>query len=85
MLQLSGMFINRPVLSLRIGKQVAVTGAPLINPNNLKIEGFYCQEDKSRRHLILLSQDVRDIMPQGLVINDPVSYTHLTLPTIRLV
>lgn len=64
------MFINRPVLSLRIGKQVAVTGAPLINPNNLKIEGFYCQEEKGHKPLILLSQDVRDIMPQGLVIND---------------
>lgn len=70
MLQLSGMFINRPVLSLRIGKQVAVTGAPVINPNNLKIEGFYCMEEKNPHPLILLGQDVRDIMPQGLVVND---------------
>jgi sporulation protein YlmC with PRC-barrel domain len=70
MLQLSGMFINRPILSLRIGKQVALTGAPLINPNNLKIEGFYCQNKKGHEPLILLSQDVRDVMPQGIVIND---------------
>ncbi|MET0779394.1 MAG: hypothetical protein ABWY71_01025 [Candidatus Saccharimonadales bacterium] len=70
MLHLSGMFINRPILSLRIGNQIATTLGPIINPNNLKVEGFYCQELKSRKTRILLSQDVRDIMPQGLVIND---------------
>lgn len=64
------MFISRPVLSLRIGKQVAITGAPVINPNNLKIEGFYCMEEKNPKPLILLSQDVRDILPQGLIVND---------------
>jgi sporulation protein YlmC with PRC-barrel domain len=70
MLQLSGMLLNRPVLSLRIGRPIATTTGPVINPNNLKIEGFYCQEDKSRQTRILLSQDIRDIMPQGIVVND---------------
>src|SRR6266542_1890611 len=70
MLQLSGMLINRPVLSLRTGSQVATTLAPIINPNNLKIEGFYCQDGLSRKQLILVSQDIRDVMSQGLVIND---------------
>lgn len=69
MLQLSGMLINRPVLSLRTGTQVATTLAPIINPNNLKIEGFYCQ-DTSRKQLILVSQDIRDVLPQGVVVND---------------
>jgi len=55
-----------------------MTGAPVINPNNLKIEGFYCQEDKKHETLILLSQDVRDVMPQGLVVND---HDVLTDPT----
>jgi uncharacterized protein YrrD len=68
MLQLSGMLLNRPVLSLRTSSQVAATIAPIINPNNLKIEGFYCQV--GRNQPILVSQDVRDILPQGLVIND---------------
>jgi sporulation protein YlmC with PRC-barrel domain len=76
MLQLSGMLINRPVLSLRTGTQVATTVAPIINPNNLKIEGFYCQ-DSQRKQLILVEQDVRDVMPQGLVVND---YDVLTEP-----
>lgn len=70
MLQLSGMIIDRPVLSLRIGRPVATTLGPVINPNNLKIEGFYCQEPKSREVRILLSQDIRDILPQGIVVND---------------
>lgn len=43
--------------------------APIINPNNLKIEGFYCQ-DSRRKQLILVAQDVRDVLPQGIVVND---------------
>ncbi|HSX17400.1 MAG TPA: hypothetical protein VLH86_04865 [Patescibacteria group bacterium] len=70
MLQLSGTLINQPVLSLRIGRPIATTLGPVINPNNLKIEGFYCQEVKTRKSRILLSQDIRDIMPQGIVVND---------------
>ncbi len=70
MLQLSGMLLNRPVLSLRTGAPVGTTLAPIINPNSLKIEGFYCQEQKSRKHLILLSQDIREVLNQGLVVND---------------
>jgi uncharacterized protein YrrD len=64
------MLINRPVLSLRTGTEVATALEPIINPGNLKIEGFYCHDSRSRQHLILVSQDVRDIMPRGIVIND---------------
>lgn len=67
MLQLSGMLINRPILSLRTGGPVGSVTAPIINPNNLKIEGFYCQ---GRKQLILLPQDIREVLPQGLVVND---------------
>lgn len=69
MLQLSEMIINRPVLSLRTGTQVATTLTPIINPNNLKIEGFYCKGD-NRKRSILLTQDIRDVLPQGVVVND---------------
>lgn len=70
MLQLSSMVVNRPILSLRIGREVATTLAPIINPDNLKIEGFYCQERQTHKKLVLLSQDIRDVLPQGLVVND---------------
>lgn len=78
MLQLSNMLINRPVLSLRTGTQVALAVSPIINPNNLKIEGFYCQDSFNRKQvLVLVEQDIRDILPQGIVIND---YDVLTAP-----
>lgn len=70
MLQLSDALINRPVLSLRTGSPVATATEPIINPNNLKIEGWYCHDHFSRTTLVLLEQDVRDIIKQGIVIDD---------------
>jgi len=57
-------------MSLRTGGRVATTESFIINPNNLKIEGFYCQDNFSKDRLILLTQDVRDTLEQGLVVND---------------
>lgn len=70
MLQLSSSLINRPILSLRTSGVVATTTAPIINPNNLKIEGFYCQDPNTRKTLVLLYQDIRDLIPQGFVVDD---------------
>jgi uncharacterized protein YrrD len=70
MLQLSATILNQPVLSLRTGQQVATTATPIINPNNLKIEGFYCQDTGERKALILLEQDIREIIRDGIVVND---------------
>jgi len=43
----------------------------IINPNNLKVEGFYCQDSAERhKQLVLLYQDIRDVIPQGVVVND---------------
>lgn len=71
MLQLSGNLLNRPVLSLRTGGVIATTTGAIINPNNLKIEGFYCEDSFHRKRvLILLYQDIRDVIPQGFVVND---------------
>jgi uncharacterized protein YrrD len=71
MLQFSGSLLNRPVLSLRTGGQVATTISPIINPNNLKIEGFYCQDAfEHKRTLVLLYQDIRDILIDGFVVDD---------------
>jgi sporulation protein YlmC with PRC-barrel domain len=70
MLQLSTALLKRSVLSLRTGSPVATITAPIINPDNLKIEGFYCEDRFSKEELVLLYQDIRDILPQGFVIND---------------
>lgn len=70
MLRLSESILNQPVMSLRTGQQVAMARQPIINPNNLKIEGFYCNDRFTKDELVLLYQDIRDIIPQGFVIDD---------------
>lgn len=70
MLQLSANLLNKSVLSLRTGTTIASISGAIFNPNNLKIEGFYCQDRFNKQELILLYQDIRDIMPQGYVVND---------------
>ena len=70
MLQLSASLLNKSVLSLRTGTPIATVTAPIINPNNLKIEGFYCQDRFDKKQLVLLYQDIRDMLPQGYVVND---------------
>jgi len=71
MLQLSASLLNKAVLSLRTGTPIATISGPIINPDNLKVEGFYCQDryDK-KKQLVLLYQDIRDMLPNGYVVND---------------
>lgn len=70
MLQLSNTLVDKAILSLRTGGPIATIIGTVINPDNLKIEGFYCQDRFDKRQLILLSQDVRESLSQGLVVND---------------
>lgn len=70
MLQLSESLLNKPIMSLRTGQPVGTALEPIINPNNLKIEGFYCTDRFSKEELVLLYQDIRDIIPQGFVVDD---------------
>jgi sporulation protein YlmC with PRC-barrel domain len=70
MLQLSASLLNKSVLSLRTSAPVATITGPIINPDNLRIEGFYCQDRFDKKQLVLLCQDIRDVLPQGYVIND---------------
>lgn len=77
MLRLSQSISHLPVMSLRTLGGVAMAEEAIINPNNLKIEGWHCTDHFSKRDLILLSQDVRDIVPQGIAIDD---YDRLSEP-----
>jgi sporulation protein YlmC with PRC-barrel domain len=70
MLQLINSLLNQPILSLRTGTTVATVTAPIINPDNLKIEGFYCQDSKNKKQLILLYQDIRELLDRGFVVDD---------------
>ena len=57
-------------MSLRTGAPVAEVISALINPNNLKIEGFYCNDRFNNARLILLYQDIREFMGKGYIVND---------------
>jgi uncharacterized protein YrrD len=83
MLSLGQPLENKPILSLRTGAPVGQALTPLINPNNLKIEGWHAEDRFNHRRGILLSQDIRDILPQGFVVNDHESISD-TAELIRL-
>jgi len=70
MLQLGGSFINKAVLSLRANAKVGSVVSAIINPNNLKIEGFYVKANHAKDNLILVEQDIRENSLQGFIIND---------------
>jgi sporulation protein YlmC with PRC-barrel domain len=70
MLQLSEAILKRQILSLRTSAPIADIVSPIINPDNLKIEGFYCSEYSAKEPKVLLYQDIRDILPQGIVVDD---------------
>ena len=70
MLQLSEMFQNRYILSLRTGTPIGQAIAPVINPKNLKIEGWYATAKGEKEPMILPVSEVRDIIAKGIVVND---------------
>lgn len=57
-------------MSLRTGGDIATTREFIINPNNLKIEGFYCDDRFDKTRMVLLNQDIRDMIKQGFVVDD---------------
>lgn len=62
-------------MSLRTGGPIGTAVEIIINPNNLKIEGWYVDDHSRKQRRILLSQDVRDIIEQGFVVDDHESMT----------
>jgi sporulation protein YlmC with PRC-barrel domain len=70
MLKLSASVTNLPVVSLRAGTKIATATEMIINPNNLKIEGWHVADRFNKKNLIMVSSEVRDIAPQGIVVND---------------
>lgn len=70
MLSLGSSVTEKPIMSLRTGQPVGQVLQPIINPNNLKIEGWYALDRFNKQRGILLGQDIRDILPQGIVVND---------------
>jgi len=70
MLQFHADVTNKSVLSLRDGHPVGRILSAIINPDNLKVEGFYCTRLRHRDAYILLCQDIREMAPKGYIVND---------------
>lgn len=70
MLQLSKSLVGVPVLSMRLGGPIATAAEPIINPHNLKILGWWCSVPNSKTQQILLVDDVREVLPEGLAVDD---------------
>lgn len=70
MLKLSSAVTDVPVLSLRTGSPVATATRLIMNPNNLKIEGWFVQDQFEKNELVLLSSEVREIIDDGIIVND---------------
>jgi uncharacterized protein YrrD len=76
MLQLSDLYINRRVLSLRTGSVIGHAYSPVINPDNLKIVGWYASANGEKGTMILPASEVRDMISKGIVVNDHDAITH---------
>lgn len=71
MLRLSKSLYNQPIISLRLGRPVAMASEPIINPHNLKIVGWWCKSPGGRtKPQVLVAEDVREFSLQGIIIND---------------
>ncbi len=70
MLLLSNDLLSKQVLSLRTSQPVAKITSAIINPNNLKVEGFFCIDSVDKSELILVVQDIRETIADGYIIND---------------
>ena len=70
MLTLINRLANLPILSIRDGHTIGTISRVLLNPKNLKIEGFYCTSRFQPGQLVLVGTHIRELSPQGVVVND---------------
>lgn len=70
MLKLSASITNVAVLSLRTGTAIGQTSRTIINPNNLKVEGWFVSDRYNNKELVLTAGDVREISGDGIIIDD---------------
>ncbi len=76
MLTLGQQLIGKNIMSLRIGRPIGIINDFIVNPNNLKIEGWHATDLGDKKHVVLLSQYIREIIPEGFVVDDHEALTH---------
>ena len=57
-------------MSLRTGGVIGTATSMIVNPNNLKVEGWYVTDRYSKDQLILVASEVREMLERGIAVND---------------
>jgi hypothetical protein len=71
MLYMSKSLLNRAVMSLQTGSQISTAIEPVIN----QILGWWCAPKGGGIKPVLLAEDVREMIPQGIAVNDESALT----------
>lgn len=70
MLYFGSKLHNTAVFSIRSAGKIGIAKLPIINPNNLHIDGFYASAMNGQNNGVILDVDIREINIKGLIIND---------------
>ncbi len=68
MLRIISSFINRPVLSLQTGAQVAATTGVILDPHKLRVAAFTTSSPKDTG-TVLMCEDIREVSRLGLLVD----------------
>lgn len=70
MLYFGSKLHNTAVFSTRSSGHIGTATLPIINPNNLHIDGFYTNATNIKKNGVILDIDIRELTTKGLIIND---------------
>lgn len=63
-------FIDAPIVSLQMEAAIARAGEPIVDPRQLKIVGFYVEEEGLKEPAVLHASDIREVSHLGLIVDD---------------
>lgn len=70
MLLLSQRLLDKPVMSLQTGAEIAHTKSAVIDPSTLQVVGYYVESKvKKESPLLLKTEDIREVSQIGLIID----------------
>ena len=70
MLLLGSSFGKFQLMSLRTGTVIGSIVGHLINPHKMKVDALWCKIGGFRQPRLLLIQDIREVSPRGVIVND---------------
>lgn len=76
MLRFSEYYTDKDIMSLRVGAPIGHALTPIINPANLRIEGWFATERRNKEEMILPANEIREIVARGFIVNDHDAITH---------